>query len=277
MKILDGKLVSDFLKENLKNDVELLVRKPKLVVIQVGDNQASNVYIRNKEKVAFQLGIHFDHLKYEEDVLEDEIILKIKELNADNEVDGIIVQLPLSKHFNVDKIINSIADKKDVDGLTTVNIGKLFSGQDGFISCTPLGIMKLFDYYKINLEGKKVTIVGKSNLVGKPLIELCLRKGATVSVCHSKTISLKEMTENADILISATGVSNLISKDMIKKDAIIIDVGINRDENNKIVGDVNYLDVIDKVAYITPVPGGVGPMTIAMLYSNLLQAYQNNN
>lgn len=273
-KIINGKEISKRIKEELKQEIEVFSRKPSLVVIQVGNDIASDVYIEGKKKASLEVGIDFKHLKYEEDVTEEVLIEKIQELNSDDMVDGILLQLPLPKHLNEVKIINYIDPSKDVDGLTITNIGKLTNKIDGLVSCTPLGIMELLSAYNVELEGKHVVIVGRSNLVGKPLISLFLNNNATVTVCHSKTKDLSEYTKQADILVVAVGKKNLITRDMVKKDAVVIDVGINR-EDGKIYGDVYYLDVFDKVSLITPVPGGVGPMTVTMLLKNVVKCYKN--
>ncbi|MDD2392087.1 MAG: bifunctional 5,10-methylenetetrahydrofolate dehydrogenase/5,10-methenyltetrahydrofolate cyclohydrolase [Bacilli bacterium] len=271
--ILDGKYISSLVKNNIKSHIESLNLKPSLVVIQIGNDEASNIYIKNKEKYALSLGVTFEHIKYEENVSEEEVIKKIEELNKKNDVNGILVQLPLPKKFDSHKIINTIDYTKDVDGLTEANVGKLFSNQDALISCTPAGIMYLLEYYNIEIEGKHVVIVGRSNLVGKPLIQLFLNKDATVTVCHRKTENLKNYTKQADILVVAVGKKYLITSDMVKQGAVVIDVGINK-ENDKLYGDVDFEKVAKKSSYITPVPGGVGPMTIAMLFTNIIKTYK---
>lgn len=268
--ILDGKLVSNEIKSELKKYIDDNNLKIGMAVIQVGDNPASNVYIKNKAKVAESLGVNFEHHKFDIDITEDVIISKIEKLNNNDNIHGIIVQLPLPEHLDKDLIVNSINEEKDIDGLTSKNIGNLFSNNEGIISCTPYGIMKLLEYYNIDLEGKNAVIVGRSNLVGKPLVELLLRKNATVTICHSKTKKLKDYTKKADILIAAVGKKHLITKNMVKKGAVIVDVGINR-EDNKLYGDVDFDKVKNKASYITPVPGGIGPMTVAMLFYNLIK------
>ena len=268
--ILDGKLVSNEIKSELKKYIDYNNLKIGMAVIQVGDNPASNVYIKNKAKVAESLGVNFEHYKFDIDITEDVIISKIEKLNNNDNIHGIIVQLPLPEHLDKDLIVNSINEEKDIDGLTSKNIGNLFSNSEGIISCTPYGIMKLLEYYNIDLEGKNAVIVGRSNLVGKPLVELLLRKNATVTICHSKTKKLKDYTKKADILIAAVGKKHLITKNMVKKGAVIVDVGINR-EDNKLYGDVDFDKVKNKASYITPVPGGIGPMTVAMLFYNLIK------
>ena len=272
--IIDGKSSSIKIKEELKAYVDSLGEKPGLVVIQVGDNPASNTYVKNKKLAAEYIGINFFHYKYEENTSEEELINKIKELNNDNSVDGIIVQLPLPKGFNETKIINYIDPNKDVDGLTELNAGKLVNNEDCLSSCTPTGIMKLLEMYNVEIEGKNAVVVGRSILVGKPIATMLLNKNATVTICHSKTKNLKEITKNADILVVATGHINTITEDMVNENAVVIDVGINRNEENKLCGDVDFNNIKDKVKLITPVPGGVGPMTVAMLNYNVIKSYK---
>lgn len=272
-KIIDGKKIRNEILEDLKKQVKQYMIKPCLAVIQIGDDEASNTYIKAKEKACTEIGIYFKHIKFSETTKEIEVINKILELNNDEYVHGILLQLPLPEGFNQDKLINYIARNKDVDGLTDINIGKIFNNKQGLVSCTPQGIMKLLEYENIDIEGKNVTIVGRSNLVGKPLLGLMLNKNATVTICHSKTENLKKHTKNADILVVAVGKKHFITEDMVKDDAIVIDVGINR-ENGKLYGDVDYDKVKAKAKKITPVPGGVGPMTVAMLMSNVLIAYE---
>lgn len=271
--VIDGKLISSVIKTKLKNDIELYRIDPKLVVIQVGDNNASNIYIRNKKRACEEVGIAFDQIKFPETISEESVIEEIKRLNKDDEVNGIIVQLPLPKGLNALRIINNIDPKKDVDGLTYENVGNLVLGNDGLVSCTPLGIMELLSAYNVELESKNVVIVGRSNLVGKPLIQLFLKANATVSVCHSKSYDIKKYTKMADILVVAAGHPNLITKDMVKDDVIIIDVGINKAEGT-LCGDVDFNEVSKKASLITPVPGGVGPMTVACLLKNVFKAYK---
>ncbi len=271
--IIDGKLISSVIKTKLKNDIELYRINPKLVVIQVGDNSASNIYVRNKKRACEEVGILFDKIKFPDTISEEMIIEEIKRLNDDDEVNGIIVQLPLPKGLNAARIINHIDPLKDVDGLTYQNVGNLVLDNDGLISCTPLGIMELLSAYNVELESKNVVIVGRSNLVGKPLIQLFLKENATVSVCHSKSYDIKKYTKLADILVVAAGHPNLITKDMVKDDVVVIDVGINKEEGT-LCGDVDFDEVSKKAALITPVPGGVGPMTVACLLKNVFKAYK---
>lgn len=272
-KIIDGKLVSQKLKENLKKEITMLNRKPKLVVIQVGNDSASNVYVKNKEKAANFVGMSFEHIKFEDNVAEQMLIDQINLLNHDNTVDGIIVQLPLPKNIDSYKVINSISYLKDVDGLTDLNAGKLLNNKPFLTACTPTGIIYLLKDYGINLSGKRVVIVGRSTLVGKPLIHLLLNANATVTICHSKTENLNEITKQADILIVAVGKPRFVNADMVKENSIIIDVGINKTDG-VLCGDVDFENVINKVSLITPVPGGVGPMTVAFLLKNTLTSYK---
>ena len=239
MTLLDGTKVKKELLNELKNKIDTKNIKPSLAVIQIGNDSASNIYIKNKEKTAINLGCKFEHIKFKEDCTEKEILDKIDELNNNNDVDGILVQMPIPKHLNEKTIQNRIISTKDVDGLTNTNAGLLFHNEECLIPCTPLGIIELLNNYEIDVVGRHVVIVGKSNLVGKPLSILLLNKGATVTICHSKTKNLDEITASADILISAVGKVNLITEDMIKENAIVIDVGINRIED-KIVGDVDF-------------------------------------
>lgn len=272
-KIINGKECSTILRNKLKDEIEKFETKPGLVDIQIGNDEASNIYIASKKKAAENLGINFHHVHFENGASEEEIINKILELNNDDSINGILIQLPLPKEYDEKKLINYINPDKDVDGLTELNMGKLFLGKKCLVSCTPSGVLELLKYKNIKIEGKHVVIVGRSNLVGKPLIELFLKENATVTVCHSKTGNLANYTKQADILVVAAGKKHLIKEDMIKENSIIIDVGINR-ENGKIYGDVDFDNVLSKVKYITPVPGGVGPMTIAMLLNNVVLSYK---
>lgn len=273
--LLDGKKISDKIKEEIKLKTKNYLIKPTLAVIQIGDDEASNVYINSKKNSCEKVGFNFIHIKFTGDTLEQEIINKIIELNNDSYVNGILLQLPIPSKFNQYKLLNLINKDKDVDGLTDINMGMLFKNYNNLVPCTPNGIIKLLDEYKIDLKGKYAVVVGKSNLVGKPLAMLLLQKGSTVTICHSKTKDLGYFTKQADILISAVGKKNLITKDMVKENAIVIDVGISR-VDGKLYGDINFEDIKDIASYITPVPGGVGPMTVAMLLSNVLKNYEKN-
>ena len=275
MEILNGKDLSAKIKDEIKCASEEYTQTPILAVITIGDDAASAVYVRNKKKACEYVGFSFMHFDYLSEVKESVVIRKIKELNRDKTVNGILLQLPIPDHFNLEKIINTIDPRKDVDGLTTTNMGKLLSGNYGMIPCTPRGILEILDYYNVSLEGKNVCVIGRSHLVGKPIAMLCSDRNATVSICHSKTKNLKDYTTKADILIVAVGKKWLIDKSMIKKDAVIIDVGINSVEG-KLYGDVNP-NVEEKCSMLTPVPGGVGPMTVACLLKNTYQAYKEMN
>lgn len=276
MSNIDGKIISTKIKEELKAEIKTYMIKPCLAVIQIGNDEASNVYISAKQKACSEVGIYLKHIKFVEDSREIEIINKIIELNNDEYVHGILLQLPIPEKFNEEKLINYISRNKDVDGLTDINVGKLINNKKCLVSCTPQGIIKLLEESGVSIPGKNVVIVGRSKLVGKPLISLFLNNDATVTVCHSKTNNLKEFTKNADILVVAVGKKHLITEDMVKKDSVVIDVGINRIDG-KLYGDVDYENVKNKVSLITPVPGGVGPMTVAMLLCNVNTVYKNLN
>ena len=276
MSNIDGKIISTKIKEKLKAEIKTYMIKPCLAVIQIGNDEASNVYISAKQKACSEVGIYLKHIKFDEDSREIEIINKIIELNNDEYVHGILLQLPIPEKFNEEKLINYISRNKDVDGLTDINVGKLINNKKCLVSCTPQGIIKLLEESDVSIPGKNVVIVGRSKLVGKPLISLFLNNDATVTVCHSKTNNLKEFTKNADILVVAVGKKHLITEDMVKKDSVVIDVGINRIDG-KLYGDVDYENVKNKVSLITPVPGGVGPMTVAMLLCNVNTVYKNLN
>ena len=271
--IMNGKEISLKIKEELKEKVSKLDKKPGLVVIQVGSDPASDVYVKSKTKLSREIGYNFEHAKFAENVTEEELIAKIKEINVSPEINGVIVQLPIPKHLNVNRIINTIAPEKDVDGLTELNVGKLFSHENGLVPCTPKGIITLLKEHKVELTGKNVVIVGRSNLVGKPLIGLFLNENATVTICHSKTKNLEKHTKRADILVVAVGKAKMITADYVKKGAIVVDVGINRIDG-KLYGDVDFDSVFQKAKLITPVPGGVGPMTTISLMENVLISYK---
>ena len=270
--ILEGKTLKENILNDLTKEIEKLEKKPTLVVIQVGEDPASKVYVSQKEKMAIRVGINFIHEKLEEKITEQELIDIIKKYNNNPEVDGILVQMPLPKHINENNIQNSIDYTKDVDGLTDINAGKLLHNKDSLVACTSLGIIELLKYYNIDIEGKNVVIVGRSNLVSKPLYSLFINESATVTMCHSKTKDLEKHTKEADILVVAVGKKHLITKNMVKENATVIDVGINRIDD-KLYGDVDFENVKD-IANITPVPGGVGQMTVAMLGKNVYKAYQ---
>ena len=272
--IIDGKSVADKITEQLKQKISQLQDKPHLAVIQIGNNAASTIYVNLKKKKAEEIGIKSTVINLDENIEEKELIYKIEKLNNDNSVHAILVQLPLPKHINESNIIKAITPNKDVDGFTAQNTGDLFNGiKPKAYPCTPKGVLKLLKEYNIEIQGKHAVIVGRSNIVGKPLAIMLLNEHATITICHSKTKNLPEITKQADILISAVG-KKVIFKDMVKKDAIVIDVGIFKDENNKTTGDVDFENVKEIAAYITPVPKGVGPMTIACLMENTIELYE---
>ncbi|MFY3793169.1 bifunctional methylenetetrahydrofolate dehydrogenase/methenyltetrahydrofolate cyclohydrolase FolD [Ureibacillus sp. MALMAid1270] len=249
---------------------------PGLAVILVGDNPASQTYVRNKQKSCEAIGIYSELVKLPEDTKESELLEQIQQLNKRQDIHGILVQLPLPKHINEDNVIATIAPEKDVDGFSPVSVGKMMLGQETFLPCTPFGVMKLLEYTGVDLAGKHAVVVGRSHIVGKPMGQLLLQKDATVTYTHSKTNDLPSITKQADILIAAVGRANFITKEHVKPGAIVIDVGINRDENNKLVGDVDFDDVSPIASHITPVPGGVGPMTITMLLFNTVQSAEHS-
>lgn len=276
-KIIDGKLIAKQIKEELKNEVSQLRDKgklPCLAVIQVGSDPASSVYVNNKKKACAYIGIESLAYQLQETVSEQELLQLIDELNHNNKVNGILVQLPLPKHIHEKKVIESIHPEKDVDGFHPQSVGAMCSGTEGFLPCTPAGIIQLLKRSNIEIEGKECVVIGRSNIVGKPMALLLLRENGTVTVTHSKTQNLKEITRRADILIAAIGKPKFITKDYVKDGAVVIDVGIHRDSDNHLCGDVDFEDVFDKVSAITPVPGGVGPMTIAMLMNNCVASVQ---
>ncbi|MBN2222088.1 MAG: bifunctional methylenetetrahydrofolate dehydrogenase/methenyltetrahydrofolate cyclohydrolase FolD [Vallitaleaceae bacterium] len=273
--ILDGKKTSNRIKTELKEKVVHLAEKgivPCLAVVIVGEDPASKVYVSSKKKACEMIGIKSLSYELAEETTEVELLELVQRLNNDPKVNGILVQLPLPKHINEDAIIMAIDPNKDVDGFHPVNVGNLSIGNKGFISCTPYGIIELMKRYEIPIEGTNCVIVGRSNIVGKPISMLLLRENATVTICHSKTKDLKSVCKNADILIAAIGRPKMITTDYVKEGAVIIDVGINRLEDGSLCGDVDYKGVFDKASYITPVPGGIGPMTIAMLMKNLVES-----
>lgn len=274
-KIIDGKHISQEIKDELKQEVAALKtsgRECALAVIQVGNDPASSVYVRNKKKACEYIGIRSLSYELDENTSEDELLALIDKLNADSSVHGILCQLPLPKHMDEDKVIKRISPEKDVDGFHPQNVGALVIGQQGFVSCTPAGIIQLLKRSNIQMEGKHCVVIGRSNIVGKPMALLMLRENATVTICHSRTRNLKELCKEADILIVAIGKPQFITADYVKEGAVVIDVGIHRDENNKLCGDVKYDEVEPVASAITPVPGGVGPMTIAMLMHNCVEA-----
>ncbi len=273
MQILDGKEVKRIKLEELKNEVLKLDRPLGLTVIQVGDDSASNIYVKQKSKLANNLEFNFNHIKLEENVTEEEVLKIINGLNRDNCVDGILVQMPLPEHLNSRIIQNTISPLKDVDGLTDINMGMLVHKKNCLVPCTPLGVMELLKYYNIDVAGKNVVIVGRSDLVGRPMAEVMINNDATVTLCHSKTKNLKDITKNADVLVVAVGKAKLITSDMVKDGVVVVDVGINRLEDGSLCGDVDFDGVSSKCSYITPVPGGVGQMTVLELGYNTYKAY----
>lgn len=278
--LIDGKELAKKIRANLKIECEELNKegiKSKLAVIMVGDDPASKVYVRNKSRACEDVGIEYEEYLLESNTTQKELIDLIEKLNQDNTVNGILLQSPIPSNLDINEAFRTIAPEKDVDGFNPVNVGKLVLNQDTFVSCTPFGIIKMFEEYNIDLTGKNVVILGRSNIVGKPLIHCCLNKNATVTTCHSKTQNIKEIASKADVLISAIGKANFVTADMVKEKAVVIDVGINRLDNGKITGDVDFENVKEKASYITPVPGGVGPMTIAMLMNNVIKATKRQN
>ena len=270
--LIDGKKISAQVKDECKERVAKENMDVTLAVIQVGNDPASTVYVGNKKKACEYVGIHSLSYELPEETTEEELLALVEKLNADDTVNGILVQLPLPSHINEDKVIQTISPKKDVDGFHPQSVGALSIGQPGFVSCTPAGIIQLLKRSGVVIDGKECVIVGRSNIVGKPMAMLMLRENATVTIAHSKTKNLKELCQTADILIVAIGKPQFITADYVKEGAVVIDVGIHRDENNKLCGDVRYEEVAEKASAITPVPGGVGPMTIAMLMSNCVES-----
>ena len=277
MEIIDGKKISADIKEELKEKVGKLKQEGKnatLAVIQVGQDPASSIYVRNKKKACEYIGIGSVSYELPENTTEEKLLSIINELNNDSKITGILVQLPLPGHINEKKVIKAISPMKDVDGFHVENVGSLCVGEDGFVSCTPAGVVELLKRSNVSIQGKHCVIIGRSNIVGKPMALLMLRENATVTVCHSKTEHLKDICKTADILIVAVGKPLFVNKDFIKDGAVVIDVGIHRDENNHICGDVDFESAKEAASKITPVPGGVGPMTITMLMSNCVKAIE---
>ena len=277
--LMDGKALSKKIRENIKDEVEVIKKEsylvPGLAVIIVGDDPASAIYVRNKEKACEEVGFNSKCLRLPADISEEDLIRYIDELNRDENIDGILCQLPLPEGMDTKRVLSKISSDKDVDVFKSDNMGKLLLGESSIAPCTPSGIVALLEEYNIDIKGKHCVIVGRSNIVGKPLAMLMLQHDASVTICHSKTEGLKEICKTADILVSAVGKKDLITVDMVKEGAVVIDVGINRDENGKVCGDVSK-DVINIASYMTPVPGGVGPMTITMLLKNTLELFKKN-
>ena len=274
-KLIDGKAVSQKIKVQVKERVEKLAQEgiiPGLAVVLVGENSASLTYVKNKKKTCEALGMRSDLHQFPDTLTEQELLSKIDELNQDPEIHGILVQLPLPQQIDEFKVISAISPEKDVDGFHPISVGNMMIGKDAFLPCTPHGIMELLSHYGIDPAGKHAVVIGRSNIVGKPIGQLLLQKDATVTYCHSKTKDLAQFTAQADILIAAIGRAKFIDHSFIKPGAVIIDVGMNRDENGKLCGDVDFEDVQETAGFVTPVPGGVGPMTIAMLMGNTLES-----
>ena len=280
MELINGKELAKKIRGELKLEVDNLRENgiiPKLAVIMVGDDKASEVYVRNKSKACNEIGIEFEEFLLNSNIKQEELIDLIKKLNNRKDVYGILLQSPIPEHLNIREAFDTIDYRKDVDGFNPINIGKLAIGEDAFISCTPYGVIKMLEEYNIEIEGKRAVVIGRSNIVGKPLIQCLLNKNATVTICHSKTKNIAEITKEADILIAALGKPKFVKENMVKENAVVIDVGINRNEEGKLVGDVDFENVSKKASYITPVPGGVGPMTIAMLMNNVVKATKELN
>ncbi|MBC1483882.1 bifunctional methylenetetrahydrofolate dehydrogenase/methenyltetrahydrofolate cyclohydrolase FolD [Listeria immobilis] len=274
-QMIDGKKLAKEIQENVTSEVAELAKigkKPGLAVVLVGDNQASRTYVRNKQKRTEEAGMKSVLIELPETVSEERLLEVVEELNTDDTIHGILVQLPLPKHISEEKVIDTISYDKDVDGFHPVNVGNLFIGKDSFVPCTPAGIVELIKSTGTLIEGKRAVVIGRSNIVGKPVAQLLLNENATVTIAHSRTKDLPEVAKEADILVVATGLAKFVKKNYIKPGAVVIDVGMDRDENNKLCGDVDFNDVVDVAGFITPVPGGVGPMTITMLLANTLKA-----
>ena len=273
MKKINGKKVAEKCKKNIEERIKKLNKMPGFAVIRIGEDEASKIYVRLKHKMSEELGINFTEYHLDEDVTQEELISLIKKLNADDKVDGILLQSPIPYHLNILEAFQTIAPEKDVDGFSPINVGKLVQRQECFAACTPTGVMTMLKEYNIPIEGKHAVVVGRSNIVGRPMAELLLNANATVTICHSKTRNITEIVKSADILVVAIGKPKFITADMIKEGAVVVDVGINRiPDSKKIVGDGDFENVKEKCSYITPVPGGVGPMTIMTLMDNVVTA-----
>ena len=280
MEIIDGKKLAKTTRENLRLEVEELKENginPKLAVIMVGNNSASQIYVRNKSRACDEVGIEFEEYLLPATTEQSELLNLIDKLNKQEDINGILLQSPIPDGLDINEAFRKISPEKDVDGFHPVNVGKLVLGQDTFVSCTPYGIMKMYEAYNIDLEGKNAVVIGRSNIVGKPMSHCLLNKNATVTICHSRTKNLAEITKRADILVAAIGKAEFVKADMVKEGVVVIDVGINRTEEGKLKGDVDFENVSKKASYITPVPGGVGPMTIAMLMNNVVKAAKMQN
>ena len=274
MKIIDGKTLAENLRKNIANEVKQYSRPPGLAVLLVGDDQASQVYVRNKSRACVEVGFYSDQIHKSANITQEELLSEVQRLNENNNIDGILVQLPLPSHIDANEIIEAIIPEKDVDGFSSENVGKLSLNKPFISPCTPKGVIKMLDSIKCDLRGKDCVIIGASNIVGRPMAMEFLNAGATVQVCHKETKDIKQKTKSADIVVAAAGVANLVNSEWVKEGAVIIDVGINRLEDGSMTGDVDFDDVKDTVSAISPVPGGVGPMTIAVLLENTLTAYQ---
>ncbi len=278
--IIDGKAVSLSCREKIKEEVAQMAAKgivPGLAVVIVGDNPASRTYVNNKKKGCAEVGMYSEEYALPEETTQEELLALVEKLNNKEDIHGILVQLPLPKHIDDKAVIAAISPKKDVDAFHTENVGRIMIGEYKFLPCTPAGVMELLKAYNIDVSGKECVVIGRSNIVGKPMLMLLLQANGTVTICHSRTKDLKETTRRADILVAAIGKAKFVGADMVKEGAVVIDVGINRDENGKLCGDVDFEAVKDKASYITPVPGGVGPMTITMLLKNTLEACRDEN
>ena len=273
-KVVDGKEIAIEIEKEIKEEIKSCIIRPSVAVIDIGSDPISKIYLKEKEDACNRVGIYYRYYDFEDGTPELTIINKIKELNNDEYVNGVMIQLPIPSNYNEKRLINTIVNSKDIDGITDINMGRSISGRKTITPCTVLAILKIFEDNEIELSGKDVTIVGKGKLVGRPLINTLLSKGATVTVCHSLTNDLKKHTKDADIVISAAGVKNLITEDMIKKDAVVIDVGCSMD-GKKVVGDVDFKEVSKKASIITPQPAGVGPLTVSMFLKNILMCYNS--
>lgn len=280
-QIIDGKELAKKVRLELKDEVEKLKKDenihPKLAVIMVGSDPASQIYVRNKSKACDEIGIEFEEFLLDENTTQKELLDLIDRLNDNDKINGILLQSPIPKNLDINEAFRRISPEKDVDGFNPVNVGKLTLGQKGFISCTPFGVIKMLEEYNIDIEGKNAVVLGRSNIVGKPMSQCLLNKNATVTICHSKTKNINDITKNADIIVAAIGKKEFVKGDMVKEGVVVIDVGINRGEDGKLKGDVDFEEVSKKASYITPVPGGVGPMTIAMLMTNVVKAAKDQN
>ena len=278
--LMDGKALAAKIRGELKKETEKLAEKgivPKLAVILVGDNPASKIYVRNKSKACVESGVEYEEVLLGAETSMEELLSIIDNLNNRKDINGILLQSPIPNGLDINKAFERIDYTKDVDGFNPINVGKLLIGVDTFISCTPYGIIRMLKEYNIAIEGKNAVVIGRSNIVGKPMAQCLLNENATVTICHSKTKNIEEITKKADILISAVGKLNMVTADMVKEGAVIVDVGMNRKPDGKLAGDVDFENVKEKASYITPVPGGVGPMTIAMLMTNVVKACKAQN